>query len=947
VAAALVARAQAQPLYLPAEARIEGKELHAFEDEGRMVTVVLGPFALEVDDRRITGRDAAVWVRERVLGRTRLRELLVYAEGDVKITEPDGATVSDSRMLVIVRHKGRLAAEGTWVATPLRDYPFYIRAREARRKYLAGQDQEPGEAISVVSRPEAPTERPPAADGEPATPPRPAGPPEPLEPLEIVSVRLGSVQTMVVDEGTRRVTIARADKRGPVYLALGAQKSTEYIEMRARSLVVFSEKRPARDVRVPYAADTFGAASGLKGGEEDWQEGITGIYLEGDVRIERGERRMTGPRAYYDMSTDRATIPNGVFRTIQEQRNIPIWIMARQVRSLSAREWWFKDAKISTSDFHTPTYHVGASEAYVKDTTPYDVEGEALAPESFAAEMKHVTFNVRGLPMLYWPWSESELQRDHTALRKLTLSDDSVNGFGVQTQWHLFRLLGFVRPEGYRGRLDLDWTQRGPRAGAKIWYTRRKYWGFADASGIFDQEAEDDFGDKLENIDAPDNRGRVLIRHRQMLEKDWQVQFELSYLCDKNYLRQFEPLEFWSGKEQETLVYAKKAQEDWAFTAMVKQRLNRFQEQEEALPELTFWILGKPLGDGLATYYSENRGSVTRYRYPNDDTRDDSDYFLRGDTRHELTFPLQAGVFDVTPFAVGRLSAWEDDPPGGGKNTRWFGQLGLRAGTHLWKTMPEVRSKLWNIDGLRHIVQPEVTAFLGSTGDVHPKHLFPIDDDVEQNLERLSGVTVGLHQRLQTRRGVGKDRRTTDWMRMNLVAGFYDNNADPVPSNGKFLWYRPENSVGRNHINGDWTWHLSDSTTVLADVNYDLDRDVIGQANAGLAVNRGPRLRYYLGWGYIKDMDTSLAKFVVNYKINKKYSVTFTEYYDMDFSGRENMVTQFAIYRKLPRWNLGFHLGWDARYDDLIISVSAWPEGVPEFRIRGSRLSLLGTSDRN
>lgn len=929
--------------YLPAEMRIEGKEIHSFPHQGRTATVVLGPFTLKVDDRVITGRDAAFWVQEKLMGRTRLREVLLYAEGDVTVTEPDGASTRDSRMLIVIRHKGRFGVYGSWVDTPLREYPFFLRADKARQEYLDQDRQDSLRAISVVSRPqdEAPVPEMPSPQGGDAAPP------EPLEPMEIVSARIGRLQTMTVDQETKRITIARSSQAGPVYLALGTQKGKDYLELRADAVVVFSELRPPREVRVPYGADTFGAASNLSGGGEGWQETITGIYLDGDVRIERGERSLTGPRAYYDMSTDRALIPNGVFRTIQEQRNIPVWITAKQVRTLSAREMWFKDAKVSTSDFHSPSYHIGAAEAYVKDTTPYGPEGEQLARESFEAELKHATFNVHGLPVLYWPWTKTQLQRDHTALRRLTFSSDPVRGFGVQSQWHLFRLLGMARPEGYKGLLDLDWTKRGPLARAQVRYNRRNYWGYAQIEGLKDQENEDEFGDDLENIPAPDSRGRLLIRHKQRLQKDWQIQFELSYLCDRNYLRQFAPLEYWAGKEQETLLYAKKTQDNWAFTALVKQRINRFQEQEEALPELTFWMLGQPLLEDRLSYYGENRISASRYRYANSDSRDDSDYFLRADSRHELTLPLSAGPVNITPYAVGRMSYWDDDLPSGGKNSRWMGQVGLRVGTYFWKVSPEIQSEFWNVDGLRHVIQPELTAFLGSTGDVQPKHLFPIDADVEQHIERLSGVAIGVHQRLQTRRGVGANRRTVDWMRFNVVAGFYDNNDDPLPSNGEFFWYRPENSRGRNHINADYTWHVSDSTTLLSDMNYDLDRDVVGQANVGLAISRSPRLRYYLGWSYIKDLDASVGTFAATYKINRKYDVTFTESYDFDYSGNRNLITSVSLVRHFPRWHFGFNIGWDARYDDLILSISAWPEGIPEVRLRGSSLSLLGTSADN
>ena len=75
-----------------------------------------------------------------------------------------------------------------------------------------------------------------------------------------------------------------------------------------------------------------------------------------------------------------------VFRTIQEQRDIPVYIRAREARQLAARavpkgpalrgyQWTFRDALVTTSDFYTPEYHIAAKRVYLEDTTPYDEKG--------------------------------------------------------------------------------------------------------------------------------------------------------------------------------------------------------------------------------------------------------------------------------------------------------------------------------------------------------------------------------------------------------------------------------------------------------------------------------------------------------------------------------------------------------------------------------------------
>jgi hypothetical protein len=947
-AAAGRAAADSDGGYLLDDAHVTGKEIHAFEDQGQRVSVILGNCRLRVGKRSITARDGVLWVQQETAGEVARRELVIYLKGSARIVEPDGTTVSDRVMLVTLRHHGRLTAEGTFVDQPLKDYPLYREAVAARERYLS-RGEGPDKGAVRIARPPAPPQKP---AGEP---PRPAPPPPPpaarLPAMEIVTIRLGSVNTRVVKDAQgieRRITICRADEQGPIYLALGTRKSKEYLELRADAAVLFSESRPPRDVRVPWAPQISGVASTLAGGAADWKETVTGVYLDGDARIDRGERLIRGSVAYYDFTTDRAIILDSVFRTIQEQRNIPVYLRAEEMRALSAREMWFRDARISTSEFHSPTYHIGAKTAYLMDTTPYDEEGEPLAERSYAARLKHATFNVRSFPLLYWPYTQSRFQEDHTALRTVHLGRHGRFGFGAETEWHLFRLLGLLRPEGYRGRLELNWYERGPMVGTKIWYARQDYHGYAFAYGLMDQEKKDDFGDEREDIEAARTRGRVLLRHKQFLPNDWMLQLELSYLCDRNFLEQFFRDEFYSGKEQETLIYAKKQKDNWAATALVKGRLNRFDTQAESWPDLGFWLLGEPLLRDRLSFYHESHAGLKRMRYANFLKAEDSRTFARLDTRNEIDLPLTWGPVTITPYAVGRATYW-DDAPADGERCRLYGQVGLRAITHVWRVFNAVHSRLFDLNRLRHILTPEVTAFLASSGGVQPKHLYPLDADVEQHLARQSGLSVALHQRLQTKRGAPGEQHTVDWMRLSVVAGFYSNGDDPVPSDGRFFWYRPESSLGRNHVNAEYTWNISDSTALLGDLNWDVDGDRIARANLGLAVVRDPRLRYYVGWRYIADADSSVGTFGLRYQLSEKYSMDFLEQFDFDFRGRSNLATRLSIVRKLPRWYCAVTFTYDEREDagDFGVLLTFWPEGIPEVRLGSSRLRLLGASSLN
>ncbi|MCK4600955.1 MAG: hypothetical protein KAU28_00715, partial [Phycisphaerae bacterium] len=497
---------------------------------------------------------------------------------------------------------------------------------------------------------------------KPATP-TPAKESKPFEPVTFQADKFTShIEPVPGREGhQRRVTVAR----GNVYLSRGGPESALFLELRSQSAVIFSEKRRPgeKQARSPVSPKILGVETPLEGAPGE-REAIAGVYLEGDVVIARGERYMRGPRAYYDFTTDRAIVINPVFRTIQKQRNIPVYIRAKEGRALSARELWFRNAKISTSDFYSPTYHIGTKIAYLKDTTPYGKEGERLGEQRWHAKMKHTTFNIRSIPVFYWPFLEGDFTEGNVPLRRFQVGKHGDFGFGVETEWHLFRLLGLPRPKGTKARLEVNYYDSGVLGGVNVEYTRRsknrQYTGYSLFYGLIDRRQDDDFGEDREDIAAPRDRGRLLIRHKEFLPKDWTLQFELSYICDRNFLEKYFPNEFHTGKEQETLIYAKKQRDNWAFTTLLKTRLNRFDTQAESAPDLGFYLLGEPLLGDRLTLFSESRAGLKRFRPAKGSGATDSRIFARLDTREELDVPMKVGPVNLVPYVVGRATYWDD-----------------------------------------------------------------------------------------------------------------------------------------------------------------------------------------------------------------------------------------------------------------------------------------------
>jgi hypothetical protein len=622
-----------------------------------------------------------------------------------------------------------------------------------------------------------------------------------------------------------------------------------------------------------------------------------------------------------------------------------------------------------------------------RDETPYDADGEQLGERRTTIEHSHAWFDLRGVPIAWIPPGKRTMEEGHTALRKLMVGKMGNFGWGLETQWQLFRLIGLVAPEGVTAHVNANIYEKGVLFGIEGDYQRqeenRQYSGYFKIDGVYDRDAEDTFGDWRKDLPVGRHeRGRVLVRHKEFLPRGWEIQAEISLLSDRNFLEEFYPDEFWTGKRQENLIYAKKQQDNWAVTALLQVRLNDWQDMTDAFPEVEAYLIGEPIFGGNVTYFGEARFGMMRYRGDEDGTAFgrsvDSDMRPRFDTRHELNMPLtidtRIGPLNVTPFLSARFTAWGDMPsssqqgrmygPGfvddRADRTRFFGQLGAKMNMSFHRIYNNVENRMLDVNGIRHIIQPEVIAFATlEAPTTDPNQLYPLTEEVERHLWRNAGISFGLYQRWQTKRGEPGNRRVVDWIRLDVVGGWFARRDSDQKGTGEIFYSRPEYSYNRPYINMDFAWNVSDSVALMADGFADLGSGKIERASIGLSVQRDPRLNYYVGMRYIDELDdgwtgtmegSTVATAGFNYRINSKYTVSVFEQYDFEYRGGTNLGTRISIVRKFPRWYAGITFIYNSRYsgdDEVTMMLNLWPEGAPEAQMGGGRDSLLYQSSDN
>jgi hypothetical protein len=199
-------------------------------------------------------------------------------------------------------------------------------------------------------------------------------------------------------------------------------------------------------------------------------------------------------------------------------------------------------------------------------------------------------------------------------------------------------------------------------------------------------------------------RGMILAEHVARLSEEWTLFIEGSYISDETFVDGFFEQMGRNRREFTNALYARRLSEGTSLSLLGQTSFNDFISNEylkqtpgytvEKYPEARYVRLGDDLLSaypGLLSYSSEYRISEMRLNFdevpakdygfsnpvksqafwgitPNQSIADalraqgySQEPVTRFDTRQELTMPLAAGPVNITPFAVGRFTAYSDD----------------------------------------------------------------------------------------------------------------------------------------------------------------------------------------------------------------------------------------------------------------------------------------------
>ena len=701
------------------------------------------------------------------------------------------------------------------------------------------------------------------------TPPKPP-------PSEGVQIRADSFDTWEEKDGTRVVVL-----KGNVNIIRG-------------------EYELAADRVVLWFSNVGGEGKG------DVKGTFREVYAEGDVVLYQDDDTLRAQKVFQDRIENKGMLEDARITARTDTRDMPIIVGGKEIRQIDEDRFEVEKGFITTDDFGKPHFRFQSQRIRLIESK-----------NSRVVNATHNTFRLGDLPVFYWPFLSKDIKDDSWLIKRVRVGSSSEFGTFVLTDWDFYDF-GLYRNDWSDVTLEMDfYDKRGAAFGFDIEYRRKNYFGYVDTYYIHDSAELDRPGYPV----PEDDRGRALWRHRHFLPKGFRLDAEVSWLSDRNFLREYFEEEYQTEKEQETMVYLRKLFDNKGLTVTEKHRINRFQTTTEQTPRIRFDVIGEPvaIGDTYLNYTGKNEVSHLRRRFSNVLGLEQPPEAWRLYQNHELRMPLRFSKIKLDPFVSGELTYYDNTLGSQGSRHRGVGAVGIDASTQMWRIY-DIRNKLLDINRVRHIVTPEIryeTIYSAEPGPWNYTQFDYID-----RMDQIQHLVAGARTRFQTKRGPAGDERTVDWLNIDLEYNAFLGNAGA-------------NKLYHDFVEMDFTCQVNDRIVFDSKGNeINLGTGEMDIFNAGVQFSYSPRWQLYVGHRYV-DTDPSrqvqgqsVAILSAGYIFNEKWSGEISHQYDYKESA--NLSTRVILTRQLPAWILQMVFELDEGEDDTIATINLSPAGLKE-----------------
>ena len=475
-------------------------------------------------------------------------------------------------------------------------------------------------------------------------------------------------------------------------------------------------------------------------------------------------------------------------------------------------------------------------------------------------------------------------------------------------------------------------------------------------------------------------RGRSLLHHRHYLNPNLELIGEFGWISDRNFLDQYFEAEWDRDINESTALRVRKYRNNHLFDLTGQVRINDFFTTTEDLPMLDHYMIGSSIFGDRFTWSAHNKIGYSRLQVGDlpESEPERSTYSpiapapgivgletvglenasgVVAGTRQKLALPVQVGPVRVVPSVSGEASYY-GEAADGEPLTRLFGQGGVMATLPASRVDPTIQSSLLNVRGLAHKIEWQAEYFYADSNsslDALPLYN-PLDDHAQQQyrsrflrsnpatlgqvryqsrdyafrqgIQRLVAspsdviagdlqqVRIGLHQRLQTKRGLPGLERIVDLFHLDLdLLVFPDSDRDNFGESFGPATY-------------DMRYQVGDRVSLLSDGYFDFFDGGLRSISAGVRSTRPGLGDVYFGLLSLEGpISSTVFRSSLDYRLNEKWIISNAMSYDFSSTGN---VSQSAGLTRIGE-SLLFRLGitYDKGRDNVGVGFTIEPRFWP------------------
>jgi hypothetical protein len=721
-----------------------------------------------------------------------------------------------------------------------------------------------------------------------------------------------------VDSTGERVTVVL----GGVILSVTGLDSSGVVDIEADSLTFWSRG----------GSDPMSISSSLAKTGREFE-----FYLAGNVEIReqngKDVRTLRADEVYYDINRHVAIAVSADLQFKQPGVTEPIHFRADELEQTGANSFKAIRAEVFSSKTPAdPGLKVVFAEATLdeKKVPRQSIFGRVFTsrttgqPETETQQLirgDDVFLKLEDVPVFYLPFVQGDARDPLGPIRGVSLGYNRVFGAQIGVSLNVFDLLAITPGPGERWNLDLDYlSRRGPALGTTYDYMgtdpfgiRGRYYGHFSAYGIYDN-ASDILGGARNYADNEHPFWRGSVQWQQMVQglpQGFSVATQLGLFSDHNFFEQYHKLWYDQWINQETYLYVKQQNDNWAWTGLVQQRIRNWVTETSQLPGVEGHLIGESFFD-LFSYNAQASAGYYQLMTSHDpqppvSPTDKNNNTGRFDFAQELSLPFALGPVKLVPYGVLDLTEYTNDLQGN-EVGRVYGAGGLRASMPFTRIYSDVESQMFYLHELNHKVVLSANYYYAATNEHYFNfaQLDRLNDDVSDQalrdlkayqpgslpaggnplydpqlyairrlvmnrvdtLDDINVLQLDVRQRLQTKRGYPGMEHIIDWMTLDLSGSIFPQaNRDNFGEHFGFLEY-------------DYLWNVGDRTAVASSGMFDPETGGPRIWSISGSLNRPDRTFFALGFRSIEPVGSQAVTLAITEVFSAKYAMTAASVYD-------------------------------------------------------------------